>query len=504
MSRTGIVPTVAPGAATAPGTASGQAGDAATARPAVDRCPGILRLHDAGDGGLARVRVPGGRLSRRTLTTLADATRLGNGLAELTSRASVQVRGLPADAAAPLVALLAAGELLPSRAHDRVRNVLASPLAGRVPGALGAAHGSLGDFTAASAHGSLGDVAAASAHGSLLPTDALVAQLDAALCADPALAALPGRFLFALDDGAGFVDVAASDVALVAEPIARVPGRSAGADPRDAGGGDRAAGATAGARFRLHLAAIPTTLTVEPGDAVPLLLRTALTFLTLRAELAPTAWHVADLPDGAAALAAALTTALAHASSGRSLVQETSDRPLLAPGALIQADGRVAITALPPLARLDTRQLDGLSELLVAHGLDDARLSTARTITVPDIEADRADAVAAGLRALGLVTTPDSGWRGLTACSGAGACRRALVDVRAAAAVRATQRGPQAPAEHWSACPRRCGMKRDVAVGIVAGDDTLLMTRAGVARGEATDVEHALELLTTTDERPAA
>ena len=69
---------------------------------------------------------------------------------------------------------------------------------------------------------------------------ALVARLDRALCARPELAALPGRFLFALDDGRG--DVAAADPDLRwqavaattagcssrAQPVARVLPAAAG------------------------------------------------------------------------------------------------------------------------------------------------------------------------------------------------------------------------------------------------------------------------------------
>src|SRR5580700_7638537 len=147
---------------------------------AADRCPGVLRLAEAADGYLARIRLPGGLIGAGQLRMLARlAAELGDGRAELTSRGNVQLRGLAADAAEPLTDQLARAGLFPSPEHDRVRNVLASPLAGLDGGP---------DLTA------------------------IVQGLDAALCARARLAELPGRFLFAVDDGRGDVAGLGADV----------------------------------------------------------------------------------------------------------------------------------------------------------------------------------------------------------------------------------------------------------------------------------------------------
>ena len=86
----------------------------APAREAVtDRCPGALQLHAAEDGALARVRIPGGRISAAQAVVLADAASvLGNGLIDLTSRANVQLRGLDSGAGEELATRLAAAGLL--------------------------------------------------------------------------------------------------------------------------------------------------------------------------------------------------------------------------------------------------------------------------------------------------------------------------------------------------------------------------------------------------------
>jgi precorrin-3B synthase len=120
-----------------------------------DACPGAVELHAAADGGLARIRVPGGTLSAAQWDVVRlAALELGSGSVELTSRANLQIRGL-ADGV-ELGARLAASGLLPSASHERIRNIIAAPLE---------------------------------------DNQALVDAIDEALCKDPALAALPGRFL---------------------------------------------------------------------------------------------------------------------------------------------------------------------------------------------------------------------------------------------------------------------------------------------------------------------
>ncbi|WP_098959044.1 precorrin-3B synthase [Pseudonocardia sp. N23] len=149
-------------------------------RVRADACPGVLAPHDAADGALARIRLPGGVLTRAAARAVADCARHhGDGAAHLTSRGNLQLRGLRRDDPDALSMLVAAG-LVPSSTHERVRNVLASPLSGIA--------------------------------GGLADVRGVAARLDAALCASPTLAGLSGRFLFAIDDGRGDVAAQAPDL----------------------------------------------------------------------------------------------------------------------------------------------------------------------------------------------------------------------------------------------------------------------------------------------------
>jgi precorrin-3B synthase len=143
-----------------------------------DACPGALQLHQAADGALARVRLPGGVISPGQLETLAHAaTQFGSPAMELTSRGNIQLRTVTDTAA--VAEMVAAAGLLPSQTHERVRNIVASPLSGRVAGTT--------------------DIRE------------LVTELDEAIQSEPRLAELPGRFMFGVDDGRGDISGLAAD-----------------------------------------------------------------------------------------------------------------------------------------------------------------------------------------------------------------------------------------------------------------------------------------------------
>jgi precorrin-3B synthase len=144
-----------------------------------DACPGALSLHRAADGSLARIRLPGGMITAAQLQSLAQtATEFGSPAMELTSRGNIQIRGI-ADEQAVAEAVAAVG-LLPSATHEKVRNIVASPLSGRVGG-----HPDMRDW---------------------------VSDLDASIQASPALASSSGRFWFSIDDGRGDVSGLGADV----------------------------------------------------------------------------------------------------------------------------------------------------------------------------------------------------------------------------------------------------------------------------------------------------
>ncbi len=97
--------------------------------------PDVFSPTRAGDGWLIRVKPPEQRLAAAAARRLASmATRWGSGAIEITTRASLQLRGVSEAAFADLAAALReAGLASDDPALEQRRNILVSPLAGDDP-----------------------------------------------------------------------------------------------------------------------------------------------------------------------------------------------------------------------------------------------------------------------------------------------------------------------------------------------------------------------------------
>ncbi|MFC7615842.1 hypothetical protein ACFQV2_22480 [Actinokineospora soli] len=227
-----------------------------------------------------------------------------------------------------------------------------------------------------------------------LDGDSPSAELDAALCADPALAALPGRFLFALDSGA-------QDVAWLGADVAALP---------------------VGAEWAVLLGG--EDFGVRTSDVVGTMLEAARAFLDVRDGQ----WRIAELGPGVAKIADRLGRTAARIPTGR----PPASGPL---GALPGAVG-----AAVPLGRLDDRQVDVLAEAPYVV------ITPWRGVVVPSGDAD-------ALASVGLLVDPGAPGIGVTACTGRPGCAKSLADVRAAA-LRVDRPGRPV---HFAGCARRCG-----------------------------------------------
>ncbi|MFE7760887.1 precorrin-3B synthase [Streptomyces sp. NPDC057438] len=397
---------------TPPPRSSSQA--TAVTRDRGDACPGALRLHTADDGALARVRVPGGVLGVRQAEALAEASRrLGDGDLHLTSRGNVQLRGLAEGCGGELARSLDAAGLLPSAGHERVRNIVASPLSGL--DGLG-----------------------------LRDVRPWLSALDTALCASGTARGLSGRFLFALDDGRG--DVAALDADVTVR-----------------------AAEDGGALLSLGTAA--ESLSVPGEDAARAALTAAETFLEAAREGGARVWRVTELPfqDGLPGRVRDRLAAVGVDSVSRPRT-ECGTSPAGAEGGPPPGTVGDALSVHAPFGRLTPLQWRELTALAAATPCRELRLTPWRgvVVPVPDLTEEQAADALARLSVTGLVTDPASPWLRVGACIGRPGCAKSLADVRADAAGSLAATGGAGLPLYWSGCERRCGHPRGERIDVVA------------------------------------
>ncbi|MBJ8345574.1 precorrin-3B synthase [Antrihabitans sp. YC2-6] len=369
-----------------------------------DACPGALQVHQAADGALARVRLPGGQLDPAQLQALANAAQdLGNGELELTVRGNIQLRAVSDTDL--LAEQLAGAGLLPSATHERVRNIVASPLSGRI--------------------------------GGVVDVRDHVRSLDAALRAEPALARLPGRVLFSVDDGTGDVSGLSADFGLHA---------------------------VSSDLFALILAGTDSGARVKTEDGVRHVTEAALTFVEARSD----EWRLAELESGPEHVLANLGLT---PTAERITVAPVAEPPI---GWLPQQDGNVSLGAGVRLGILPART----AEFLAAIGRPIV-ITPWRSLLVTDLDEWTAEQAVRVLAPMDVIFDAESPWLRVSACTGRPGCTKALADVRADLTVAVEQQALSlVEHQHWAGCERRCGRPRGRVTDVVATEAGYLVSGA--------------------------
>ncbi|MFJ1339353.1 precorrin-3B synthase [Pseudomonas caricapapayae] len=372
-------------------------------------CPGLLRIVQAKDGGICRIKLAGGALTADQADAVAAAAeRFAAGEIEATNRGNLQIRGIGNEQAG-LIELLLAASLGPrDAAGDDVRNLMLSPTAGVDPQML-------------------------------FDTRPLAEQLLQSLETTPRLHQLSAKFAVQLDGGEALAmlehphDLWLSALQLDGEcwlafGLAGCPAHDAplGAVPLVQG-------------HELVLAVLNRFLDLARPEQARM--------RQLLAEYSPEAF-VAGLGLTIRRDPAVLQwRRTATAGSGYLGIYPQ------------QQTGLSAVGAAAPLGRLNPSMLRGAAQLARERGDGSLRMTPWQSLILPNIAQHHVAAVSNGLAQLGLLCCADEPLARLVACTGSSGCAKALAETKGDARVLATLLTRGAPASvHLSGCSRSCAM----------------------------------------------
>ncbi|MBV9755477.1 MAG: NirA family protein [Alphaproteobacteria bacterium] len=412
---------------------------------------GLFYVAPAQNAFMCRLRIPGGIVDAYQFRGIADlADEYGGGYADITTRANLQIREIPAEAPAEILMRLA--ELgLSSRGAgaDNVRNITGSPTAGIDP-------------------------------QELIDTRPHARALHHFILHHRELYGLPRKFNIAFDGG-GRVAVLedTNDIAFAAVEVAD------------------GFGVASGVYYRLALGGITghRDFARETGVIVPPDDTTQVANAILRAFTAEgdrTDRTKARLKYVLDRIGVPRFLELVEAELGAALlrVDAAAIRPRPVPDRLghigvhpQKQDGLRYVGIVCPVGRLTTDRMRGLADAAARFGSGTIRLTVWQNLLLSDIPETRLDDALAAIAALGL------GWQatplraGLVACTGNAGCRFSASDTKghATALVDWLERRitvDQPVYIHLTGCPHSCAQHFIADIGLLAtkverGDDLI-------------------------------
>jgi precorrin-3B synthase len=386
-------------------------------------CPGLSAPMATGDGLLVRL-LPIGTIALDASAALGAAARQhGNGIIEVTSRGSIQIRGLSAASAPHFAAAVAA---LGIAAEDGIP-VLINALTG-----LDAED--------------------------IIDADALAADLRLALARRSLAARLSAKVSVAIDGGGALdLDGIAADVRLRAEAVYGVAALciSVGGDGRNA----------------THLGCIAGRDGVEVATRL-------LEVLAQRGRLARMRDVVAA--EGIAAFRSAVAGLIIHDGPVRSQ-RRFSD----AVGIYPLRDGTFAYGVGLAFGHADATSLQRLTEAAKAAGARGMRAAPGRALMIVGLTRQTAVSFAAAAEALGFIVRADDPRRHVVACAGAPICASADIAARAIAPQIAAAAAPHLDGSfkiHISGCAKGCAHPAPAALTVVGTPGGCVLISNGSTR----------------------
>ena len=411
-------------------------------------CPGVLHAVQAKDGLLIRVRVPGGLIEANQLSTVADLSRsFADGTIEITSRANLQLRAIRNHDLNHIGESISSAGLLPSQQHDRVRNIVTSPIAGLD-----------------------GD--------EVIDPRPLVHELDRRLRADTVFVNLHPKFSFAIHGGPRRFSRDNDDISL------------------------EAVGFNATPYIRFSIGGACSGFVVKRDDAVDCMLAAAKMCIGLAKEssLPVRAKTVVTIPGAMKRIVDALSHLLTP--SPVSPPSRFINEALLGIYPTAQS-GRVSIIPSVPLGRLTADQAHYLADA-ANEWEGDLRLAPWRGVVLGSIPKSAVDSIVGRLDSMGLSCDARDGFRGIAACAGSDGCDASLADVRGDAASLAQRlSGHDAPAGwtvNLSGCEKQCGRRHGATAELVASPLGYTLNIAGRRVASDCSREFALDAVAALHE----
>jgi precorrin-3B synthase len=406
-------------------------------------CPGVAHAVPAKDGLLLRIRVPGGLIGASQLEGLAALpNRFADGSIEITSRANLQLRAVREDDLPEIERAIASAGLFPSPKHDRVRNIIASPLAGLQP-------------------------------EELLDTRPLVVELDRRLQAETLFTELHPKFSFGLHGDHRRFSHDLDDLSLEA--------------------------CDGGSHLRLSIAGVATNYSVTIENAVDCLVEAARCCIGVAKKLGVPirAKRIVTHPGAIDQLIDSLRPMLVPCSPAPRLPAFVETFQGVTP-----VGQRDLVNIIPsiPLGRLSSQQASTIAN--VAKQWDgDLRLAPWRGIVLGAMPARAADGIVELLKSVGLSCGGQDGFHGIAACAGSTGCDASLADVRGGAAALAQRLSGKVAPPGWtinlSGCEKQCARRHGASAELVASDSGYLLKINGETIKLNCSAEYAIDAIAT-------